>query len=582
MTLSNGIPVYLLEDHALPLLDVEIVSKVGVANLPDSLWAAGRSAGNLLRTGGTTRLTPDSVDKLIEFYALNIGFQTGNENSFATMFGLSRYRDRLLDLAFEMLRNPRDDSSRVRLTAAQQQESWRRRNDQPGSVLGRAWGQVVLGDHPLGRFQATPAEIAAFAPDRFRWVQQRLYCPDHLLIGIAGDFVEKDLVAKLEQLVRGWGKCPAGLRPVPPLVIAQGPRVLLVEKDVNQTNIRMGHAGSIKVANTPEYFAAEVADFLLGGAGGFNSRLLQRVRSDSGFAYSVFSNWGSDTRREDVFFAGAQVRAEKTVAALTLMRDIIGSMASQPVTAQDVKLAQDNEVNSFVFQFQNAGQIVGQQLQYAVDGLPANWFDLYLKGIQAVTPDQVRQVAEKYLHADRLITVVVGKSSAFDKPLAAYGPVTALPVITAVHTLGAAVPSRSARRVGTALDRLPYRFPGAGAENLNFSAGVRFTWPTDCPIRKPPAYDVPNVTSRARGGMPGSSSRIPTDGASPNRLGPAPPGFITVTVRSTNSSSGLCVWPYTMISALGKASWSLAGVGWPNWSSWVTTMSKPSSSTVAT
>ncbi len=156
--------------------------------------------------------------------------------------------------------------------------------------------------------------------------------------------------------------------------------------------------------------------------------MLQQVRSDSGFAYSVFSNWGADTRREDVFFAGAQVRAEKTVAAISLMRDIIGSMATHPVTAQDVKLAQDNEVNSFVFQFQNAGQIVGQQLQYAVDGLPANWFDLYLRGIQAVTPDQVLQVSKRYLHPDRLITVVVGKSSAFDKPLATYGPVTTMPV----------------------------------------------------------------------------------------------------------------------------------------------------------
>jgi zinc protease len=427
-TLSNGVAVYLLEDHTLPLLDVEIVSKVGVANLPDSLWGIGWQADNLMRTGGTTRLSPDSVDRLIDFYALNVFISTGNETSTASFSGLSRYRDQLLDLSFDLMRNPRNDSSRVRITAAQQQESWRRRNDQPGSVLGRAWSQVVLGDHPIGRTQVTPAEIAGFTPERFRWTEQRLFCPDNLVLGVSGDFVEKDMLAKLEQLFHGWARCAPGLRPVPPLVIAQGPKTVLVEKDVNQTNIRMGHAGGIKVGNTPEYFAAEVADFLLGGGGGFTSRLLQRVRSDSGFAYSVFSNWGTDTRREDVFFASAQVRAEKTVAALTLMRDIIGSMATQPVTAQDVKLAQDNEVNSFVFRFQNAGQIVGQQLQYAVDGLPANWFDLYLKGIQAVTPDQVRQVSEKYLHPDRLITVVVGKSSAFDKPLATYGAVTAMPV----------------------------------------------------------------------------------------------------------------------------------------------------------
>ena len=428
VTLSNGVAVYLLEDHSFPLIDVEVLSKVGVANLPDSLWGVGWQADNLMRTGGTTRLSPDSVDRIIEFYALSVFLSTGNESSTASFSGLSKYTDQLLDLAFDLMRNPRNDTSRVRLIAAQQEEQWRRRNDTPGSVLGRAWNQLMVGDHPLGRTQVTPQEIAGFTPDRFRWTQQRLFCPDNLIVGVSGDFTERDMLARLERLFRGWGKCPAGLRPLPPVQYTRGPRVVLVEKDVNQSNIRMGHAGGIRVANTPEYFAAQVADFLLGGGGGFNSRLLQRVRSDSGFAYSVFSFWNADTRREDQFFAGAQVRAEKTVAAVRLMRDIVGSMAAQPVTATDVKLAQDNEVNSFVFQFENPGQIVAQQLSYAEEGLPPNWFDLYLKGIQAVTPDQVTAVSRKYLHPDQMVILVVGKPSAFDKPLSEIGTVVRMPV----------------------------------------------------------------------------------------------------------------------------------------------------------
>jgi len=156
--------------------------------------------------------------------------------------------------------------------------------------------------------------------------------------------------------------------------------------------------------------------------------MLTRVRSDSGFAYSAFTQWGADTQREDLFFAQAQIRAEKTVAGISLMRDVLGSMAKDPPVASDVKLAQDNEVNSFVFRFESASQIVGQQLAYALDGLPANWFDLYLRGIQAVTPAQVKDVTAKHLHPDKLVTVVVGKSSGFDKPLAELGEVTVLPV----------------------------------------------------------------------------------------------------------------------------------------------------------
>jgi predicted Zn-dependent peptidase len=427
VTLSNGVAVYLLEDHAFPIINVQLVSKVGVAHVPDSLWGVAWQADGLLRTGGTARLTPDSVDKLIAFYALNIGFTTENEQSTASLSGLSRYTDQLLALGFEMMRSPRNDTSRVRITAAQQEEAWRRRNDTPGSVLGRAWSQVMMGTHPLGRSLVTPAEIEGFTPERFRWVQERLFCPQNFVIGVSGDFQERQIIATLQRLFRGWERCKPGLREVPPLTFAQGPRLVLVEKDVNQTNIRMGHGGGIRIANTPDYFAAQVADFLLGGSG-FTSRLLQRVRSDSGFAYSAFSNWGAETKREDQFFANAQIRAEKTVAGITLMRSVVGSMAAEPVTARDVKLAQDNEVNSFVFRFESPAQIVGQQLAYAVDGLPANWFDVYLRGIQAVTPEQVRQVSQRYLHPDKLVIVVVGKPSAFDKALAMLGAVTALPV----------------------------------------------------------------------------------------------------------------------------------------------------------
>ncbi|HEU5260557.1 MAG TPA: pitrilysin family protein [Gemmatimonadales bacterium] len=426
--LSNGVPVYLLVDKSLPLLQVTFVSKAGVAHLPDSMWSAGWQADNMIRTGGTNQLSPDSVDKLLEFYAVQFQVNTENELSQGFVSGLSRYRDQMLDLAFDLLRNPRNDTSRIRVLAAQQEENWRRRNDQPSSVLQRAWNQVMLDDHPLGRTLVRPEEIQGFAPQRFKWTEERIFCPENLLLGVSGDFDERPLLAKLESLFKGWARCKSGLRQLPPVKFADGPQTVLVEKDLNQTSIRMGHAGGLRVANTPEYFASTVANFLLGGGSGFSSRLLQRVRSDSGFAYSVFSFWEATPKREGQFAAGAQVRAEKTVAALRLIRQIVGSMATEPVTATDVRLARDNRVNSFVFQFENAGQIVSQQLSFAVNGLPPNWFDIYLQGIQKVTPEQVNGVSTRYLHPKRLVTVVVGKPSAFDGPLSEYGPVTMLPV----------------------------------------------------------------------------------------------------------------------------------------------------------
>ena len=428
LQLSNGIQVFLLEDHSIPMLTVNLVGRMGVANLPDSLWAAGWVADGLMRTGGTTTLPPDSVDKLVDFYALSVGLSTGYETSTAFASGLSRYRDQMLDLLFDLMRNPRDDTARIRERAAQAEEDWRRRNDEPGSILDRAWNQVMMGDHPFARSLITPEEAQALNVDRLQRVQHLLYCPQRFVIGVTGDFNERDLMAKLESLFRGWRRCGQGLRDIPPLHYTPGPKIVLIDRDVDQTNLRMGQAGGIYVRDVPDYFGAQVGDFLLGGGGGFNSRLLQRVRSDSGFAYDVFSDWGADTKRERLFAAGAEVRAEKTVAAISLIRNVIGSMATNPVTARDVRLAQDNETNAFVFRFESPAQIVGQQVSYVVDGLPPNWFDLYLRGIQAVTPQQVTGVVQKYLHPDSLVIVVVGKASGFDGPLSKLGPVTTMKV----------------------------------------------------------------------------------------------------------------------------------------------------------
>jgi zinc protease len=428
LQLSNGIEVFLLEDHTVPLLTVNLVGREGVANLPDSLWAAGWVADGLMRTGGTTTFSPDSVDKLVAFYALSLGLSTGYENSTAFVSGLSRYREVMLDLLFDIMRNPRDDTARIRERAAQAEEEWRRRNDEPGSILDRAWLQVMMGDHPFARTLITPEEAQELTVERLQRVQHLLYCPQRFVIGVTGDFNERELIAKLESLFRGWHRCGTGLREIPPLHYARGPKVFLIDRDVDQSNVEMGQAGGIYVRDNPDFFGAQVADFLLGGGGGFNSRLLQRVRSDSGFAYDVYSDWGADTKRERLFSAGAQVRAEKTEAALSLMRSVIGSMASNPVTANDVRLAQDNETNAFVFRFESPAQIVGQQVSYVVDGLPPNWFDLYLRGIQAVTPQLVTSVVQKYLHPDSLVIVVVGKASAFDAPLSKLGPVTTMKV----------------------------------------------------------------------------------------------------------------------------------------------------------
>ncbi|MBI4512511.1 MAG: insulinase family protein [Gemmatimonadetes bacterium] len=423
-TLSNGIAVFLLEDHTLPLVNVIAVSKRGTAHFDPARYGAAEAVGVTMRTGGTEALTPDSLDRELEFLAAFLGTGTGDEASSASLNVLARHLGRGLELWADVIRQPRHDPSRIEVYRRQQMESWRRRNDTPGSIRARAFRKVMYGDHPLGRM-LKPEHLEGLTPEVLRAVQAEIFCPENLLIGATGDFESGELVAELDRLLGDMPRCRGPLPELPPVEFPWGPAVIHLYKDVNQTNIQMGAPGGILVREDPDYFAAEVLDFVLGGSG-FTSRMVKRVRSDAGYAYSVGTFWGADVDRQGIFGAAAETKVESTVAAIRLMQEVIRDILQNPPTPDELRTAKDFVVNSFVFRFEFPFQIVAQQLNYRIDGLPPDWFARYLRGIQGVARDDLIRVAQTYLKPDALTVIVVGDSARFDQPLHALGPVKTL------------------------------------------------------------------------------------------------------------------------------------------------------------
>lgn len=420
-TLSNGIPVYLLEDHSLPLVNILAVSRRGTAHFDIARYGAAEAVGVTMRTGGTEALTPDSLDKELEFLAAVISTGTFDDASNASLNVLARHLRRGLELWADVLRRPRHDPSRIEVFRQQQLESWRRRNDTPGSILNRAFTKAMYGDHPLGRM-LKPEHLEGLTPEALRAVQAEIFCPENLVIGATGDFESQALMADLETLLGDMPRCGEPVPDLPPLEFPWGPAVLYVYKDVNQTNVRMGAPGGLLVREDPEYFAGQVLNFVLGGSG-FTSRMVKRVRSDAGYAYSVGTFWGADVERQGIFGAGAQTKVESTVAAIRLMQDVIRDIVANPPTPEEIQTAKDYIANSFVFRFEQPFQVVAQQLNYRIDGLPRDWFNRYLRGIQGVTREDLVRVAQAHLKPEALTVIVVGDSARFDESLGALGPV---------------------------------------------------------------------------------------------------------------------------------------------------------------
>jgi predicted Zn-dependent peptidase len=422
-TLSNGVTVFFMEDRTLPLVNAFALFRGGPSYFDRSDLAAATAVGaSLLLSGGTLRLPPDSVDRLVDFYALAPSFSTGGASSFTGIESLSRHIDLALSLWVEMLATPRFDPERVENWRLRELETVKWLEDSPGSLAISEFNHLLFGDHPIG-WQLGPSDLEPerLAPERLRRVHREVFCKDNLTLGIVGDLSRDEARARLEAAFAAFPACPRKLEAPRAPELRQTGGVYVVHKEVNQSSLVLGQPGGILQKDDPEYYAAQVANWILGG-GGLSSRLTSRVRTQEGLAYSAGTVWGAGTRHERAFGAFTQTRAEATIATARLIRDVLAAARDEPPTAQEVRLAVDYTVNGFVFAFEDPAAMVMRQMAYAAGGLPEDWLERYVAGIQRVTPTAVHEVVRRHIHPGDWTIVIVGDTTKFDAPPSALGP----------------------------------------------------------------------------------------------------------------------------------------------------------------
>ena len=297
-------------------------------------------------------------------------------------------------------------------------ESIRRQNDDPKGIASRELNRAIFAGHPLGRIP-TLATVKAISREDLISFHRNYFYPANTILAVSGDFDRKKLLDDLERLFAGWSNHPDAFPAVAAPVDDDKAEVLHVQKDVNQSVIRMGHLGIDK--NNPDLYAIKVMDFILGG--GFTSRLTQEIRSNQGLAYNVDSYFETGRRFKGSFIAETETKSETTARAVTLLRSIIAGMTQGVVSERELKLAKDSIVNSFIFGFARSEAVVTQQARLEFYHFPAGYLEHYRDNISRVTREDVLRVAKKYLRPEAMKLVVVGDEKKFDQPLSVFGSV---------------------------------------------------------------------------------------------------------------------------------------------------------------
>lgn len=425
-TLPGGVTVYLLEDHTLPLVHVMARFRGGYSHFGRESYAAGTALPGLMRSGGTTALSPDSVDRLLEFHAIQTTFGGSGESLFSTVDALSGHLGVALSLWGDLLVRPGFDPARVEVWRGQELESVRRRVDDPGGLAFSAFNRLMFGDHPIG-WEMTPEDLGPgrLSPATLSALHRRIVCPENAIFGVTGAVTWERIGPLLEALVADWPACPGPVPEAPSPEIRTTPGVFLIPRPVDQSVVVLAHVSRLRQGDSEEFFASRIANAIL-GASGFRSRLMARIRTEEGLAYGVSSLWTAPIRYDGVVGATTRTRPEATVEVIELVREVMRGMIAEPPEPDEVQAAVDEATHGFVFNFDSPAQIVSRRMSYQASGLPADWLERYLAGIQGVEPGDVHRTVARHLDPDRLVILVVGDPDRFGTPLGTLGPVTVI------------------------------------------------------------------------------------------------------------------------------------------------------------
>jgi zinc protease len=422
--LSNGMVIFLQEDHELPLIEGTALIRGGSTAEPaDKIGLISIYAGSW-RTGGTKTRTGDQLDDQLEARAANVETGGGSVSTTLRLSCLKQDFDTVLDVFNDVLRNPEFRQEKIDLAKDGVRTGIVRRNDNLGQIAGRESAKLGYGaQSAYARVPEYATVNAVTRQDLLDWHNKYVH-PNNIILGMTGDFDSAQMEARLRKLFVSWPEGPA-YNPPKIAVNPPVPGVYFVSKeDVNQSEIRMVSPGIRR--DDPDFYAVEVLNQVFGG--GFGSRLFVNLRTKAGLAYAVGGGVDAAYDHPGLTRLSMGTKSGTTVQAVEGMYAEINDMHTRPATGLELQRGKDAILNSFVFEFDSKDKVLQERMVYELYGYPADFLERYRKGVEAVTAADVDRVAKKYLVKDKLAVLVVGKAADFDKQLDTFGKVTPIDI----------------------------------------------------------------------------------------------------------------------------------------------------------
>jgi zinc protease len=414
--LDNGLALVLIENHRVPMVSISLGIPVGGVNDPAGQAGLSEAVASLLNDGAGNR---SSLQLARAIETLGGQLSVSANDDYTEIYGsvIAENLESMLELFGDVILRPTFPEEEVTLYKKNRVEGLMVQRQEPSFLVSERFNLAIYDSHPYAVTAPKPETVETLTRAKIESFYKTYYAPNGSTLVITGDFDGAKIEAQLRTIFGGWKAATNAAQKLPELAEQSKRRIYLIDRPGSeQADFRIGN---LAIAHSDkDYFALLVANAILGD--GTGSRLFLNIREKKGYTYDV-SSAAHAPRLRGTFFGSSETRNEVTLPAIREILAEFERMRNEKVSEKDLQNAKNYLNGGFSLSLSTQGGVTNAIVLTHMMGLAPDYLEQYRERIAAVTAEQVKEVARKYIRTDAPTIVVVGDATKLRKPLATLG-----------------------------------------------------------------------------------------------------------------------------------------------------------------
>jgi zinc protease len=406
--LPNDLVWLFSQQSELPLVTLELIIKAGTLEEPNGKAGLANLTASLLLNGTKSRSSAKIAEEL-DFMGAHLAAAGGDDFATVSLTVLKKDLGPALDLFRDIMLNPTFPVAEMQRKVSQFKAALASEEDEPMVVASRAFAKQLYGSFPYGHpVVGTPQGLSAITRNDLVEFHRTYYRPNNAILSLVGDLTPEEAHQWVTKTFGAWAATPIPPAQLPPIAPLTQRHEVVIDKDISQANIVLGNLGIAR--KNPDFYAFQVMNYILGG-GGFASRLMDDIRVTRGLAYSVSSSFAPGLE-PGPFAVALETKNASADEAINQVVAQLQRIKTQPVTSEELKDAKSYLIGSFSRKMDSMSKRAWLLGYVEVYGLGLDYPWRYPELIAHLTPADIQAVADKYIHPEKYLLVIVGKKSA--------------------------------------------------------------------------------------------------------------------------------------------------------------------------